>query len=146
MDGDAPGTRAAPPADQPEARAWSTHAWVCMHATHAAMRDDARRTAPSVLHPPVEQLQVHVAQALVVHDFPVRGAQLRGLFVDINRCFVLPQQVQRAADLLEVGYVLWVQRCHLVEQLQGLLDFAWSFKHGVETRRRVQWPPKGKTP
>ncbi len=73
---------------------------------------------------PVELLQVHEAQAFVVHDFPVRGTHFGRFVVDIDGCLVLAQQVQRAANLLEVCDALRVQRCDLVEQLQGLLDFA----------------------
>mmetsp|Transcript_43480 Transcript_43480/g.107532 ORF Transcript_43480/g.107532 Transcript_43480/m.107532 type:complete len:361 (-) Transcript_43480:24-1106(-) len=69
-------------------------------------------------------LQVHLAQPLVVPHLPVLFVEPHRLLVDVERSLVLAEQVERAADLLEVVDVVWVEAGRCLEELQRVLDLA----------------------
>mmetsp|Transcript_9177 Transcript_9177/g.24421 ORF Transcript_9177/g.24421 Transcript_9177/m.24421 type:complete len:201 (-) Transcript_9177:109-711(-) len=69
-------------------------------------------------------LEVHVAQPLVVPNLPVLRAQLERLLVDVERGLVPAEQVERAAHLLQVRYVVRVEARRGLEELQRLGDLA----------------------
>jgi hypothetical protein len=69
-------------------------------------------------------LEVHVAQPLVVPDLPVVDADALRLLVHVERRLVLPEEVERAADLFQVADVVRVQAGRRLEELQRVLDLA----------------------
>jgi hypothetical protein len=92
-------------------RALGRHRWTGPSRAQAAtLAPHPRPPAPAPtshamgLHPRpsslVKLFEVHEAHALVVHDLPVRCAELRGLLVHVDGRLVLAKQVQRAAHLM----------------------------------------------
>ena len=78
-------------------------------------------------------LEVHVAQAHVVPDLPVArvaalaaalalGVHVARLLVHVDRRAVLPEQVERVADLLQVRDVPRVEARRRLEQRERVLD------------------------
>jgi hypothetical protein len=55
---------------------------------------------------------------LVEPQLPVVARLLEGLVVHLCCCPVPAQQEQAAADLLQVGRVVWVERRGLLEELE----------------------------
>mmetsp|Transcript_23304 Transcript_23304/g.68673 ORF Transcript_23304/g.68673 Transcript_23304/m.68673 type:complete len:259 (+) Transcript_23304:580-1356(+) len=69
-------------------------------------------------------LEVHVAETLVVPDFPVVLVEPHSFLVNVQRGLVLAQKVERTAHLLEVVDVVRVQARGGLEELQGVLYFS----------------------
>lgn len=66
------------------------------------------------------------AKAPVEVNFPVRSAQFEALVEDIDRCLVSAQQVQTAAELLQVVGAVGIEHVALFEQIKGLVDPAFD--------------------